>query len=169
MESDLKKVTATTPVIVFAHDPIAGDARHFINPNGNNDINDKDQFENLLVDKFADGTTTADASGNLLPAVAEQRALAAFLKQHPNIVAYFHGHDHNPRFYTFNGPDKDIALQTFAADSPMKGVVSSKDETKLLYHVISIDTVTMRMTVREYLWNAKAWGMATTVSLVPKP
>jgi hypothetical protein len=37
----------------------------------------------------------------------------------------------------------------------MKGKFSSKDETKLSFQLISIDTKVMKMTVRECLWNTK--------------
>jgi hypothetical protein len=34
----LKSVPATTPVVIFTHDPPEADSRHFINPNGNHQI-----------------------------------------------------------------------------------------------------------------------------------
>ena len=52
----------------------------------------------------------------------------------------------------------------------MKGKASSEDESKLSFHVATIDTASMRMTVRECLWNrgpGVAWGSSATVSLRP--
>jgi hypothetical protein len=55
----------------------------------------------------------------------------------------------------------------------MKGKYSSKDETKLSFQVISIDTNSLIMTVRECLWNTDPfneakplqWGDSKTISL----
>jgi hypothetical protein len=54
----------------------------------------------------------------------------------------------------------------------MKGAVSADDETRLSFHVASIDTATHTLTVRECLWNADpahpgslAWGDHVTVAL----
>ena len=66
--------------------------------------------------------------------------LAAFLKKHPAIVAYFHGNENYNEFYTWGGPDNDIAMPVFRVDSPMKGNVSGKDEKRLSFQVVSIDT-----------------------------
>ncbi len=172
LEADLKSVSPTTPVILFCHDPPAVDPRHLTNPNGRHDLNKKDKFENLLTDQLADGKKT-DA-----PTTIEQRALVRFLKAHPNIVAYFHGHNNWNEFYTWTGPDNDIALHTFRADSPMKGKYSGPDETKLSFHVVVFDSATQQMTVRECRWNAFpqaksaaaaiGWGESVTVSLAPK-
>jgi hypothetical protein len=57
MERDLGTVSNTTPVVLFVHDQPDAEAKHFINPNGARDVNPRDQFENLLSDVFADGTT----------------------------------------------------------------------------------------------------------------
>jgi hypothetical protein len=160
MENDLKNMSAGTPVIIFAHDPPEGDAKHFINPRGKHDMNKTDQYENLLSDQFTDMVT-------------EQRSLEAFLLKHPNITAYFHGHNNWNQFYDWTGPDHTIALHTFRADSPMKGRFSGSDEKKLSYQVATIDTAARTMTVREVLWNANpnepnspvTWGGSTTVAL----
>src|SRR5258708_5447075 len=69
----------------------------------------------------------------------EQRALAAFLKAHRNITGYFHGHSNWTEFYTWPGPDGDLSLSVFRYDSPMKGKVSGKDETKLAFQVVVFD------------------------------
>ena len=54
----------------------------------------------------------------------------------------------------------------------MKGAVSADDESRLSFHVASIDTATQVMTVRECLWNVTpagaqpcTWGESTTVAL----
>jgi hypothetical protein len=168
IETDLAKVPATTPVMIFTHDEPTSESKHFINPNGSKDINSKDKFENQLADTFADGTTIEDASGNPVPTVIEQRALVAFLKTHKNIVAYFHGNDHINGAFTYTGPDNDISLNVFSVDSPMKGTVSGKDPSKLTFKVVSIDPEAKYMTVRDYLWNTKTWGTSTNVSLTPQ-
>jgi hypothetical protein len=162
MENDLKNVSAGTPVIIFAHDPPEGDPKHFINPRGKHDMNKADQYENLLSDQFTD-------------MVAQQRNLEAFLLEHPNITAYFHGHNNWNQFYDWTGPDHTVALHTFRVDSPMKGHFSGIDEKKLSYQIATIDTAARTMTVREVFWNAEpkdpnspiTWGGSTTVALSP--
>jgi hypothetical protein len=156
---DLDRVSASTPVVVFTHDQPDAQSKHFTNPNGTHDINDVDRFENLLSDTFADGTTT-DADD-----VLEQAAWEDFVGRHPNITAYFHGNSNWNEFYDWTGPHHSIALHTFRVDSPMKGKYSEKDETKLSFHIVTIDTQRMTMTVRERLWNTATWGAATTVNL----
>jgi hypothetical protein len=55
----------------------------------------------------------------------------------------------------------------------MKGKYSSKDETLLSFQLISLDTKTQTLTVRECLWNTKpqdknqqvVFGKSATVSL----
>jgi hypothetical protein len=55
----------------------------------------------------------------------------------------------------------------------MKGAVSADDESRLSFHVASIDTATQSMTVRECLWNVNqvtrpqpcTWGETVTVAL----
>lgn len=169
IEQDLKAVPATTPVFIFCHDPPEGDPRHFTNPNGDHGINATDRFENILGDTYAGGTKV---NGDT---VVEQRAFAAFLKAHRNIVAFFHGHENYNEFYTWRGPDGDLALPVFRADSPMKGRDSRTNETKLSIQVVTYDTATRTLTARECLWNAPggaaaatapvAWGASKTITL----
>jgi len=159
---DLERVGASTPVVVFTHDQPDAQSKHFTNPNGRHDINAVDRFENLLAETFADGGA-ADASDTL-----EQAAWEDFVRSHSNITAYFHGNSNWNEFYDWQGPHHSIALHTFRVDSPMKGKYSESDETKLSYQVVEIDTRTMRMTVRERLWNTAAWGASTTVSITPQ-
>jgi hypothetical protein len=83
-------------------------------------------------------------------------------------VAYFHGNDNANEFYKWTGPNGDISLNVFRVDSPMKGNFSGADPSLLSYQVISIDPAATQMTVREYRWNTKKWGAATTVSLLPR-
>ena len=168
MEQDLAKVSPTTPVAIFTHDQPEIETKHLTNPNGTGDINAKDGFENLV----ADSCTDPDASGKLTvksPTVTQQRALAAFLKAHKNIVAYFHGNDNAHEAYVWKGPDGDLALNVFRVDSPMKGNLSSNNEAKVSFQVVTMDTKIKTMTVREYLWNSPTpWGTSTTVSLMPR-
>ncbi len=172
MEQELKNIPATMPVLLFAHDAPKVDARHFTNPHGNFDINPRDKFENVIGDAYSGGQTV-DGSTDF-----EQRIFAAFLKAHRNIVGYFHGHANYHECYTWKGPDKDLALNVFRADSPVKGRESGKDEAKISFEVVVYDTAANRLTAREYLWNhatglvgmpaATAWGRSTTVSLAPR-
>src|SRR5262249_2934232 len=174
MENDLKNVSPTTPVIIFTHDPPDSDSQHFINPNGKHDINAIDEFQNLLSDMFVDSSHTAP--GNNPPPLIEQKAWEAFLRRHPNVTAYFHGHDNFNQFYDWTGPGHTVVLHTFRADSPMKGVFSKTDERKLSFQIATIDLTSRTMTVREVLWNANpqapnsplTWGGSTTVALAPR-
>jgi hypothetical protein len=176
IDHDLQNVPATEPVFLFCHDPPEVDARHLINPYGAHDINSHDAFENLLSDVYADGDT---ATHNAKPdgeTTIEQRALAAFFRRHPNIVAYFHGHNNWTEFYTWKGPDGDLALHVFRVASPMKGK-TSKDENQMSFQVVVFNTGEEKLTDRECLWNSKgaadgpsvpvAWGVSKTVSLAP--
>jgi hypothetical protein len=139
LDGDLKHAAVAAPVILFVHVPPAGDPKLFTNLPGENRKN----------------------------AMIESRAFAGFVKNHPRIVAYFHGHNNANEFYTYTGPDSTVALKTFRVDSPMKGKLSAQDESKLSFQVVTIDPRTARMTVREYLWNAGGgtWGERATISL----
>jgi predicted MPP superfamily phosphohydrolase len=142
---DLERVTPSTPVVLFTHDPPDGDPKH---------------FSDML-------TPATDAA-------AEPAAWEAFVSRHPNVAAYFHGHSNWNEFYDWTGPRHSIALHTFRVDSPMKGKLSQRDETKLSFQVATIDTAARTLTVRECLWNTHpndpsaplAWGTSATVNLV---
>jgi hypothetical protein len=172
IENDLKSVPATTPVFLFCHDQPDLEAKHLTNPNGKHHINGHDKFENVVADICADGTTVD------VPTTIEQRALVAFLKAHRNIVGYFHGNSNWNEFYTWRGPDGDVELNTFRADSPMKGKDSGKDETKLSFQLVTFDAEARTLTSRECLWNSRGkndsdtqpvgWGDSRTVSLAPR-
>ncbi len=82
----------------------------------------------------------------------EQRAFEAFLGRHPNITAYFHGNSNWNQFYDWIGPDHRVTLHAFRVDSPMKGAQSADDESRLSFHVASIDGSAHALTVRECLW-----------------
>lgn len=168
LETDLAKVSATTPVILFTHDEPTSESKHFTNPNGTHGVNSTDKFENQLADEFADALTINDGLGNPVETLVEQRALVAFLKAHKNIVAYFHGNDHINGAFTYTGPDDDISLNVFSVDSPMKGTVSVGDPTKLTFQVVSIDNGAKQMTVRDYQWHTQTWGATTNVSLASR-
>ncbi len=172
IEKDLQVVPATTPVFLFCHDQPDLEAKHLTNPNGSHDVNAHDKFENVVGDICADGPTVD------VETTTEQRALVAFLKAHPNIVGYFHGNSNWNEFYDWAGPDGDIALHTFRADSPMKGKDSGKDETKLSFQVITFDVDAKRLTARECLWDVQGkrdsdntpvgWGASQTVNIAPR-
>jgi hypothetical protein len=173
MEKELALNSPRTPVIIVAHDPPDADAAHFINPNGNHDINEKDRFENLLEEHSKDPRGGMGDDGKPKDDRIEQLGFVAFLKAHPNIKAYFHGHNNWNEFYTYKGPEGDISLPVFRVDSPMKGKFSSKDESKLSFQVITIDPATLTLTVRECLWNTDptkpettpVWGESRTLQL----
>lgn len=169
MERDLAQVPADCPVLIFCHDQPDIEAKHLVNPNGRHDINAHDKFENLVADVCADGRTV-DA-----PTKTEQRALAAFLRAHRNVVGYFHGNANWNEFYTWTGPDGDVALPAFRADSPIKGRISGKQETTLSFQLVTFDAAKRTLTARECRWNARGpnerdatpveWGATRTVSL----
>lgn len=171
MEDDFSHVDPSTPIVIFTHDQPDVEAKHFINPNGAHDVNAEDQFENLLADQFTDGTTIET------PSLAEQGQFEQFLKLHPNVTAYFHGNSNWHQVYDWNGPGRSVRLHTVRVDSPMKGAVSSLDETKLSFAVVTIDSLSRTMTVRECLWNADPrrpdapvqWGETVTLTLDPRP
>ena len=166
MKEDLKSVSGDMPAFIFTHSDPNVEARFFTNPKGDHSINTTDKFENLVEENFKDGESVKDNTK------IEQRGLVSFLQLHPNIKAYFHGHTNYTEFYDWHGPDSTISLPCFRVDSPMKGRLSSKDETKLSFNVITIDTDHKKMTVRECLWNSDpsiptkklAWGIERTIS-----
>lgn len=167
LTKDLSTVSSTTPVVLVAHDQPGVVSNHFTNPNGNHNINNTDQFDNVLDETFKDGKTSK------VDATIEQRAFVAFLKQHTNIKLYIHGHVHKSQFYTWTGPDNDIQLNAVSADSPMKGIESASDETKLSFAFATLDPKTMQITFRECFWdktptevqNPIQWGNSVTYSL----
>jgi len=163
MEKDLANVSSTTPVLIFTHDPAAGEPTHFTNPLGDHGLTAV--YENELKE-----------TGKSI--LILQREFATFLKAHNNIKAYFHGHTNYNEFYTFAGPDGDLSLQVFRVDSPMKGAISGDDapdakgdETQLSFQVIAINGKSKTLTVRECFWNATGvtskitWGLTSTVLL----
>lgn len=165
LDTDLSAVSSDTPVVLFTHDQPDIETKHLMNPNGSHTINATDKFENLVYGEAGGYAGVTSVSG---ASTVEQAALAAWLKNHKNVVAYFHGNSNWNQFYTFAGPNNDISLNIFRVDSPMKGNDSATNPSLLSFQVISIDTVNKNMTVREYLWNTKSWGASTTVSLLPR-
>ena len=165
MENDLKNVSASTPVLLFAHSIPDVEPRFFQNPNGLHDINEEDKFENLVPERYKDGK---DVKGET---VIEQNGFINFLKKHPNIKAYFHGHENWTEYYQYKGPDNNVNLTCIRTDSPMKGRLSAKDETQLAFELVSINANTGALSVREILWNANknathfTWGKNITISL----
>jgi hypothetical protein len=165
LDKDLAHVT--NPVLLFVHDEPDVETKQLMNPNPSGTINPRDKFENLLEEKCKDGF-----SANV-PSTIEQRNFALWMKDHPVIKAYFHGNDNANEFYTYRGPDKNIALQTFRVDSPMKGNFSRSDETKLSFQLVIIDVTAKKMTVRECLWDTNpsdpstpvVFGASKTISL----
>ena len=163
MDSELKKIPSGQAALLFTHMPPNLTANRLTNPNGDHGLNAKDGFENLTPD-------VSSVSSVKERPLREHRELAEYLKAHPAIRAYFHGHENFNEFYNWQGPDYTISLPTFRVDSPMKGDVSAGDETELSYLLITADTDTGKMTVREVFWNTNAsdmisWGQTNTVSI----
>lgn len=150
------------PVMIFTHDPPDADTKHFTNPNGKHDINPADKFQNLLSDTCCVRNVSQKAENNW-------RELEKFLRSHPEIKAYFHGDRNYNEFYTWHGVDGTISLPVFRVDSPMKGFVSSSDETLVSFIAVTIDHEARTMTARECLWNADMkpgldWGESRTIA-----
>jgi len=170
MQKDLDTVNSKTPVIIFTHDQPTSESKHFTNPLPPYDMTAVNGFQNLVAEHYKEGRIAEKESG---ATDTEQRGFVRFLKAHPNIKAYFHGNSNWNEFYVYQGPDKDVKLNTFRVDSPMKGNISSKDEKKLSFQLISMDTKKQLLTVRECLWNTQpddksqkpAFGKSLTVSL----
>lgn len=150
MKKDLDTVSRKTPVILFAHDQPTCEPVHFTNPTSPYQIIPGNPFENLLAEHYKDSVVVDKKS---VSTNIEQRAWVAFLKQHPNIKAYFHGNSNYNEYYTYYGPDHDVQLPVFRVDSPMKGKFSSKDETLLSFQLITLDPESKILSVRECLWN----------------
>jgi len=171
LSEDLAKIQKETPVILFTHDEPEAETKHFTNPNGKNDINSTDKFENVISEQLKNGTKIEDKC------VANERLMAAFMKEHTEIKAYFHGNSHDPDFKVYMGPDFDLALPTFSVDSPIKGERSAKKEEAATFEVVVIDTDNKKIAVREALWNAHPkdkdagleWGHHTTVDFREAP
>jgi hypothetical protein len=166
LKQELARVADTTPVLLFAHSQPSADPRHFRGPEGTEGLHRFTQYQQLLSDRVAPDDTLA---------VSQQRDFTRFLKAHPNIVAYVHGHSNYSEFYDYTGPDADVRLPTFRVDSPMKGVVSGVDERALSFLLLSIDHERGLLTARECRWNATGsalggplvWGASRTMHLRP--
>ncbi|PAW92337.1 hypothetical protein CKK33_02045 [Mucilaginibacter sp. MD40] len=152
MAGDLKKVPIQIPVIIFAHDQPTCDPKHFNNPAAPGQFPAGSKFEDLTEERYKEGNVPqkGEHSTDL-----EQRGWVAFLKQHPNVKAYFHGNSNWNEFYVYHGPDNDVNLPVFRVDSPMKGDISKKDETQLSFQLITLDPDSLLLTVRECLWNTE--------------
>ncbi len=170
MQKDLDTVASNTPVIIFTHDEPISESKHFTNPLPPHNMTVENKFQNLLEENYKEGDTAGKGTH---ATDIEQRGFVRFLKAHPNIKAYFHGNTNFNEFYTYKGPDNDVALNVFRVDSPMKGESSAKDETKLSFLLISLNTANQSLTVRECLWNTKPnapntpiiFGESSTISL----
>jgi hypothetical protein len=162
MRTDLATISATTPAVIVAHDEPVSEAKHFTNPNAPYDINSTNKFENVTYDTLESGLTSTAGT------TIEQERLVEFLKDHKNIVAYFHGNDHINGVYKYTGPQGDISLNVVRVDSPMKGIASVPDPTQLAFKVVAIDADAKNMTVRDYNWMLGSWGTGTTWSLAPR-
>lgn len=170
MEKNLSTVPSTTPVLVFSHDQPTCEAVHFTNPTPPYKIISGNKFENLVAEHYKESNSVMEKGTGT---DVEQRGWVKFLEAHPNIKAYFHGNSNWNEFYVYQGPDKDVNLNVFRVDSPMKGKYSGIDESKLSFQLISLDASTKTLTVRECLWNTDIkesrprviFGKSKTISL----
>jgi len=164
METDLANRPAGSPVILFSNVSPDVATSLLTNPNGKHDINKDDKFENVIPEVFQGGTKVDDKS------TIHERALAVFVKKHPEIKAYFHGNQAVSDLKVWLGPDADFLLPTFSADSPVKGTISAKQEELVSFFVATVDVDAKQLTVRECFWNKEpkqkhgplAWGNHTT-------
>jgi hypothetical protein len=167
----------TAPMFIFCHMPPEQTGANFRDPSSDGITFPWTYgFNNIFRDPMSpdDGDNTLTTTAPL----KEVTALATFLKAHKNIVAWFHGHDNFTQFRTWNGENSvsidntmtQLAIPVFRVDSPMKGKDSAKAPAKMAFNVVSIDTVTKQLTIRECLWNATntqgggvGWGISETV------
>lgn len=150
------------PAFLFTHDAVEPEAKHFMNPNGSHSINAGDGFENLLSD-------TACVRNVKETPLCNWHELEMFFAAHPQIKGYFHGDYNYNEFYTWHGTEGSVSLPVFRVDSPMKGEISSVDETRLSFIVVCMDTQKHLLTARECLWNRDGktgihWGESVTIA-----
>jgi len=167
IDANLAAVPLTTPVILFTHcypdvDPKLMSPPATTSPYSQTvagpptAVGAPQDYECVVSDvidqsEFAGGSSTQ----------VEQVAMSTWIKTHPNIVAYFHGHTNFNEMYTYVGGGHDIKLNCFRIDSPMKGQLSasssaptsgSPDTTPdnlLSFDLATVNTTTWQMTVRE--------------------
>lgn len=152
----------TNPTLLFTHDQPDVEAKHF----ATSDPTGQKSYEGLITSLGGLGTAPTNVVGGV--ATDEMNALSDYLYAHNQIKGYFHGNNNYNQFYQFGGTN------VFRADSPMKGNYSGTDESLLSFQVVSIDTDSMQMVSREYLWNQGingVWGTNSgNLSLaVPEP
>ncbi len=169
IDNDLLGVPITTPVMLFTHCYPDVDTS-LLTPNPDTGPFTGKTYQCVVSDKV--DPSEVGSTGT----VVEQLAMTTWIKTHPNIVAYFHGHTNFNEMYTYTGPNNDIALNCFRIDSPMKGALSAaaplptataawqQNPTSLLsFQLATIDSATMHMTVREIRWYpAPAFSADTT-------
>ncbi|WEK19423.1 MAG: metallophosphoesterase [Candidatus Pedobacter colombiensis] len=171
MQKDLQNISATTPVIIFTHDQPTCEAKHFTNPHSPQHVKPGSKFENLTAEHYKGDVSDKAKDGST---DIEQLGWVTFLKQHPNIKAYFHGNSNWNEYYVYKGPENNVNLDVFRVDSPMKGRDSASNETLLSFQLIAIDTQNQLLTVRECLWNTEplnpskhiVFGKSKTISLM---
>jgi hypothetical protein len=158
IDNDLASVPITTPVMLFTHCYPDVDTS-LLTPNPDTGPFTSKTYQCVVSDKV--DPSEVGSTGT----VVEQLAMTTWIKTHPNIVAYFHGHTNFNEMYTYTGPNNDIALNCFRIDSPMKGQLSAaaplptaaaawqQNPTSLLsFQLATINNATMQMTVREIRW-----------------
>jgi hypothetical protein len=160
IDANLAAVPLTTPVILFTHcypdvdpkllAPPSTTSPYSTIPGAPTAIGAANDYEAVVSDVIDSTEFATSTSTNV-----EQTAMANWIKSHPNIVAYFHGHTNFNEMYQFVGPNHDIKLNCFRIDSPMKGQLSagaSGKETLLSFQLATVNTTTWQMTVREIRW-----------------
>lgn len=158
LDTELNRLHEGDASLLFVHDQPDIEAKHLKAPiyEGYPIIG----FENLV------GDTSSVANRHKVPE-AEHRQLREFLRTRPAIKGYFHGNENYNEFYEWGAPETSVPV--FRVDSPMKGSVSSEDESQLSFQFVVIDTQERAMTVRELFWNrpngGTIWGETITVKL----
>ena len=190
MNTDLAGVSSTTPVLLFTHVPInmaASETKVFGNPVSPTSSAAGDIPFTLSGSNSANSYTDMNAA---------KQDVANWLILHPNVKAYFSGHDNFNGATVWNGQDANgnlilpgdanwSGINLFRVDSPMKGDFSGVsaangigDETQLSFQVYTMDTATQTLTERPYYWDSTgvaltsgSWGASTTVNMgvVPEP
>lgn len=145
---DIAKLPAGTPVLLFANVEPDAPSKLFINPNGKGDVNKDDKFENVIGEVFQGGTKVEDKSK------PHEKALAEFVKAHPQIQGYFHGNTGLSDIKVWMGTEGDLFLPTYSVDSPVNGAISAKQEELVSFLVVTVDRDAQQTTARIVHWNA---------------
>ena len=185
IDANLASVPLTTPVILFTHcypdvdpklmSPPATTSPYSQTTAGPPTAVGAPQDYECVVSDVIDQTEFAGGSSTQV----EQVAMSTWIKTHPNIVAYFHGHTNFNEMYTYDGGNHDLKLNCFRIDSPMKGQLSAASsapttgaadatpDTLLSFDLATVNTTTWQMTVREVRYYPTVAFSSDTSTLNP--